>query len=76
MDEYNTKLAIEAQSQYCANNELPNFSPALDGLCYRCGRNIYERLEHKDGSISGITVEQAGKTLITGCPHCHFSFVE
>ena len=26
--------------------------------------------------ISGITVKEAGTTLVTGCPHCHASYCE
>ena len=76
MEDYNTKLAIEAQAKYCKDHDAPNFAPAFDGSCFRCHQNIYAKIVHPSGYVTGITVEQAGRTLITGCPHCHYSFVD
>lgn len=59
------ELAARAQEAYCDGQEAPMFAPR-DGICPACGRNIYEAL----------TVEQAGTRLITGCPLCHYSFLE
>ncbi len=73
---YNIEKAIKAQHDYCKNHDIPNFAPALDGTCYHCRRNIYVPIKGPAGYITGITVEQAGKELITGCPHCHYSFVD
>ena len=81
MAPYNREAAIAAQKKYCEDNEVPHFAPS-DGYCYHCGRNIYDlyistTISRECGiGESGITVEQAGKRLITGCPHCHYSFVE
>lgn len=41
------------------------FAPR-DGYCWRCHKQIYEK----------ITVKKATEELITGCPWCHYSFVE
>ena len=73
---YNTALAVEAQNNFCEEHNLPNFAPGLDGKCYRCNCDIYRPFTHPDGSVTGITVEQAKSKLITGCPHCNYSFVE
>lgn len=73
---FNPKLAIQAQEDYCERNECPMFAPG-NGLCPRCGRNIYEPHRFRDhNTVYGIAVNQAGSTLITGCPHCNYSFVE
>jgi hypothetical protein len=82
--------ARKAQENYCNEKKLPHFAPA-SGICYRCCKNIYEEvgwkvengrkiqvplksveLHHK----TGVTVEEAGKTLITGCPHCNRSYCD
>ena len=64
------------QEKYCERNDYPYFAPS-DGRCYRCHMNIYADLKRLDGGIStGISVWKAGHRLVTGCPHCHYSFVE
>lgn len=73
---YNTMESVEAQRDYCKKQGIPNFAPALDGKCYRCNRDIYRPITHPDGHITGITVEQATTSLVTGCPHCNYSFVD
>ena len=65
---YNFRLARDAQERYCDDNELPHFAP-FNGICYYCGQNIYVPVERKNGMVCGISVEDAGKRLITGCPH-------
>lgn len=72
---YDPKAAAAAQATYCETEEIPMFAPA-DGVCYRCGRNIFLPTNGSHGAVYGITVEEAGSTLITGCPHCNYSFVE
>lgn len=62
---FDRKKAAEAQSKFAQEHECPMFAP-IEGWCYHCGRNIYEQ----------ISVEEAGKRLITGCPHCYHSFVD
>lgn len=72
---FDSKKAAAAQHEYCDKQECPMFAPS-DGLCYRCGRNIYLPTNGSNGAVFGITVEKAGSMLVTGCPHCNFSFVE
>lgn len=57
---------IQAQKKYCEERGAPHFAP-YDGRCYRCGRQIY--------GGGGWNLDDA-KKLITGCPHCHYSFCE
>lgn len=64
---YNSELARKAQDDLCDRRKLPHFAP-LDGICFYCGGNIY-----KDG---GVSVEEAGKRLITSCPLCRRSYCE
>ena len=67
--------AAQAQEAYCNQREVPMFAPR-NGLCYRCGYNIFLPINGSHGSVLGVTVEDAGKKLITGCPFCNCSFVE
>lgn len=55
----------EAQRQYCRETKTPRFAPT-DGICWSCHKQIYSR----------ISLEMASTRLITGCPHCHYSFCE
>jgi len=50
---------IKAQEQYCKKHKLPVFAPA-DGKCYRCRKQIYEK----------ISLKEASNSLIVSCPHC------
>ena len=72
---FNPKQAAKAQEDYCELNECPMFAPR-DGLCYRCGYNIFLPFNGSHGATLGITVEEAGRKLITGCPICNYSYVE
>lgn len=72
---YDPIKAAKAQDTYCDQHEIPHFAPS-DGCCYSCGRNIYQLGKYSDGSPCGISVEEAGSRLVTGCPYCHYSFVE
>lgn len=72
---YDAKVAAYLQYKHCADSGHLLFAPN-DGRCYHCGRNIYEPVKRKDGTETGITVEAAGKTVVTGCPHCNYSFCE
>lgn len=69
-EEFNPIKASNAQEEYCRRNNAPHFAPNanIDYRCYHCGRNIYGR--------GGWSVEYAAKHLVTGCPFCHYSFVE
>lgn len=68
--------ADEAQSKYCNEKGYPHFAPKYH--CYKCHQNIYSNGKRKiDGKeINGISVERAGKELITGCPYCSWSYCE
>ena len=72
---YDIQKSCEAQEQYCYEHDVPHFAP-VSGLCFHCGRNIYELHQWADGHQSGITFEGAQTGHITGCPHCNFSFCE
>ena len=85
MSEFNVDKSKSAQEKYCKENGLPHFAPA-NGRCYRCNKQIYEQMEHKrknyfTGEVigtytTGISVEQASTELVTGCPHCNWSYCE
>ena len=89
-NKFNIVKAREAQKKYCEEKGLPYFAPS-SGYCWKCNRNIYEQigwkvengrnievplnskeLTHK----TGITVERAEESLITGCPHCNRSYCD
>ncbi len=70
MPTFDTKLAAQAQEKYCNDKHYPMFAPS-NGRCYRCHTNIFEPINGM-----GFSVEEAGCRLITGCPHCHFSFCD
>lgn len=73
---YDIKAACEAQKRYCEEKGYPHFAPN-SGYCFRCHANIYTDHKDYDGYVSsGISVEAAGNNLVTGCPHCHYSFCE
>ena len=84
-EEYNASKSIDAQEKYCAEEGYPHFAPA-SGVCFRCRKQIYESMEHerKDyqtGEVvgnytTGITVKEASSELITGCPHCNYSYCD
>lgn len=71
---FDVKTACQAQSKLIKENGYPYFAPS-DGQCYDCRRNIYEQIDH-GGHKTGISVESAGKSLVTGCPHCHHSYCD
>ncbi|OEH86223.1 hypothetical protein BHU72_11855 [Desulfuribacillus stibiiarsenatis] len=85
MSEYNVVKSVQGQKTLCKERQLPHFAPS-DGRCWSCKRNIYETKENKmrnwqTGEITGtyltgITVEQASKELVTGCPHCSRSYCD
>ena len=80
---YNARQATTAQSEYCKRTGAPHFAPG-NGICWQCRRNIYEKVVWKMTNLAGkeievetgITVEKAGKSLVTGCPHCHRSYCD
>ena len=86
MDEkFNVSEAIVAQDLYCMEKHVPHFAPRT-GICWRCNKNIYKQVIHekKDWKTNevtgyfttGISVERAGRELITGCPHCNRSYCD
>lgn len=77
---YDIRLSIIVQRNYCEKHQLPHFAPS-DGVCFHCHNNIY--WPHKVGDAddgteiySGIPTSKAANQLITGCPHCFYSFCE
>ena len=66
--------AAKAQANLCSAKGYPHFAPT-SGRCYNCGKNIYQQIDHGDFK-TGVSVERAGHELITGCPHCHYSYCE
>ncbi len=77
---YDVKKAIEAQKQLQKEKGHPDFAPS-NGVCWRCRRQIYSIIEHVcdfDGEKykTGISVEKASTELVTGCPHCHYSYCD
>lgn len=74
---FNPTEAAKAQATYCDQHEIPMFAPS-DGNCWACGRNIYDPMTYRghEDHTYGISVEEAGKRLISSCPHCNHSFVE
>ena len=77
--EFNTRRSITLQEELCEQKNLPLFAPS-NGYCYRCHKQIYAEQEHIDWKgrkyTTGISTEKAGKSHITGCPHCNYSFCE
>ena len=74
MAHFDSFEARSAQERYCKEKGLPRFAP-LNGRCYRCSKDIYTEIDH--GTFkTGISVEKAGATLITGCPHCNRSYCD
>lgn len=77
-EHYNVSEAIAAQDKYCETHYLPHFAPH-DGYCFACGHQIYDGEMVNAGTRqyhTGISVESAGSTLVTGCPHCLRSYVD
>ena len=71
---FNVIEARAAQMKHCEDKELPHFAPK-SGNCWSCGKNIYQEID-KGNYSTGITVEEAGRQLITGCPHCSRSYCD
>ena len=58
---------IRKQEEYCRKNKVPFFAPYKTGYCWSCGKQIFNGSD-ENGYYS--------EHLITGCPHCHRSFVD
>lgn len=59
----NSQQKFQLQVDFCKEKKLPLFCSIL---CYRCKKNIFEK----------FTEEYCKTRLITGCPHCNYSFVD
>lgn len=70
---FNSIEARKAQKDYWARTKKPDFAPR-DGRCFRCNKDIYTEIDHGKYK-TGHSVEKATNELITGCPHCNYSFV-
>ena len=68
------RSAIKAQEQYCKDNHDPLFAPQ-DGFCHSCGQQIYADIQTNWGTDWGYA-DRASNELITGCPHCHRSYID
>lgn len=71
---FDTSLATKGQREFALARKYPHFAPG-DGRCYSCNEQIYEQKDH-GGYKSGIGVESASTSLVTGCPHCHHSYCD
>jgi len=71
--------AIAAQKKVVEDQKAPHFAPH-SGNCYRCSKNIYEPhprpTPHDPNYVTGISVEEAGRGVITGCPHCNATYCD
>ncbi len=67
--------AINAQKEYCGAKKLPHFAPT-SGKCFSCGREIYQNYDINGRESKGISVQEAGKHFVTGCPQCSRSFCD
>lgn len=72
---FNTAQADAAQRKLCQQRVFPHFAPTGDCKCYRCKKDIYQQVDH-GAYKTGHSVQKATTSLITGCPHCHYSFCD
>ena len=86
---YDVIKACAAQAKYCKDRGAPHFA-SRDGICWRCGQNIYAEAGHPVGeslpkgrvrldhsrTVPGITVERAAGELVTGCPFCNIRYCD
>ena len=72
--EFNIPRAIKSQAKLCKIKNYPHFAP-LNGICYYCRVNIYDEIDCGNYK-TGIDVERAAISLITGCPHCNYSYCD
>ena len=76
MDKYfNPAQAVKAQEAYCDEHKCPMYAPR-NGICFRCGFNIYLPINGSRNTILGISVAEAGCKLVTSCPFCNTTFVD
>lgn len=87
---FDAETAQKAQENYCELHSNPVFVPKK-GVCYSCKRNIFVPRFYKQeagtlikkagtaedfDTATGVSIEEAGSRLITGCPHCSHSFCD
>lgn len=72
---FDVPASIAAQKELQQAKNYPDFAP-IDGHCYGCRRQIYVQQDSGHGYKTGISLEKASTELITGCPHCHYSYCE
>ena len=60
-EKYTVQEKIQEQARLCSEKGYPHFAPH-DGICWRCGQQIYERMEFGE--------------FVTGCPFCLRSYCE
>lgn len=80
VETFDPAKACEAQAKYCSEKGYPHFAPR-NGVCWKCNKQIYQSAKMKSFSGAeiekpGISVERASRELITGCPHCNWSYCE
>lgn len=71
---FDVQKSIAAQKELQKAKGYPDFAPS-NGICFRCKGQIYEE-RHTKGWLTGVSVEKAATQLITGCPHCSYSYCE
>lgn len=74
---FDVDKAIDAQKHYCSKMGQPYYSP-LNGMCPKCRQYIFQRVPIKGSKLNtytGISVQEAGKFLVTQCPHCNTDFI-
>ena len=65
------EACIQKQKDVCSEKHYPLFAPS-DGVCFKCGKNIYQNYESDNKVSDGET----GEKFITGCPHCNRSYCD
>lgn len=83
---FNVEESLKNQREIVKNGR-PAFAP-WNGVCYNCKKNIYTPIFKKLKNdryeivpkeeacfVSGVSIEES-KKLVTGCPHCHYSYCD
>lgn len=60
----NHAIRFDIQQTVVRNNSIDWLSGSRN--CYRCGKDVY----------NDLTIEEALKTRMTGCPYCHVSYCD
>jgi hypothetical protein len=82
---FNVTKSIEGQRKLCNEKGYPHFAPK-NGICFDCKKQIYQEQKKVFRNLetnevvreytTGITVEKASTSLVTGCPHCNRSYCD